>query len=256
MVLFLIPFSQNILFAITGNEGEPINRPSSFWCTLEPNWNYVISKKNVNISIMLSLEILEHSPTEGSDLSLLQTTDRVSFVGTLAKQAHSVETQHTFEMDEIIYNCIHKESRVLFFYKGWRLGDWTISSSRHLLKTDNCVEYHFCKFLRDHKCVVAYCNVESTQSDSYSLSGFLTIFSLFSELNSLTFSNYWSEWNLLIFLTILTFPSPLLHGLCCRYYTYTMLQGYKFFSSHDVRFGDRWGAWLTPALVSLSISTD
>lgn len=66
---------------------------------------------------MLSLEILEHSPTEGSDLSLLQTTDRASFVDTLAKQAHSVETQHTFEMDEIIYNCIHKESSSFFLQR-------------------------------------------------------------------------------------------------------------------------------------------
>lgn len=65
---------------------------------------------------MLSLRILEHSPTEGSDLSLFQTTDRASFVGTLTKQAHSVETHHPFEMDEMIYNCIHKESTVL--YKG------------------------------------------------------------------------------------------------------------------------------------------
>lgn len=71
------------IITIPGSNGEPIAKPSFYWCMLDTNLKNVVYTQNVNIFIRLSVGMLVRSSREGSDRSWFRTIARTPSIGNL-----------------------------------------------------------------------------------------------------------------------------------------------------------------------------
>lgn len=86
------------MFAITGDNGEPISKLSSCWYMSNYSWKNVVCTLTVNISITLSIGMLVLSPKEGSGSNWPRTTVSASSVGRLI---HHIQVYYPVAIDGI-----------------------------------------------------------------------------------------------------------------------------------------------------------